>query len=337
VSPDVALIYSHGRRLVPGEPVTGVVWLSGEAAFTLGDGSVQFATLSGPSARHAAHEGAILCAARAPDGAALLTGGDDGKLRRVAPDGETAVVADFGAAWVDHVAASPVSGAVVAGVGREAVIWLTLKTERHAIAFPSTVGGVALDGKGKRLAVTHYNGATLCWLKPGTSKQVLRWDGSHLACTLSPDGGYLVTALQETGLHGWKLPMAADMRMSGYGAKTKSFSWSKGGRWLATSGDARAIVWPFVGPTGPMGKGPKLIGPERSRVTRVAFHPREEMLAIGYADGSVALASTEDERGLEVDEPGGEITALGWSDDGQRLAWGDEDGRAGLLDMAKRG
>jgi YD repeat-containing protein len=71
-------------------------------------------------------------------------------------------------------------------------------------------------------------------------------------------------------------------------------------------------------------------------VTRVAFHPRSDLLAVGYDDGVVVLTQTGDDRPLLVDEEGAAITALSWNDAGTRLGWGDEDGRIGILDMAAR-
>jgi WD40 repeat protein len=154
---------------------------------------------------------------------------------------------------------------------------------------------------------------------------------------MSPDGRYLLTALQETGLHGWQLPELRDMRMSGYAAKTRSFSWDRRGKWLATSGDAQAILWPFEGKNGPMGKAPAMFAERKGAlVTQVAFHPKDDILAVGYSDGVVALARMADQNTLLLDGHGGYVTALAWNDAGTRLAWGGEDGRIGILNMDAR-
>ena len=64
--------------------------------------------------------------------------------------------------------------------------------------------------------------------------------------TWSPDARFLVSSMQENALHGWRLvPDKAHMRMSGYPSKTRSFSWSHDGQFLATSGAEAAIIWPF--------------------------------------------------------------------------------------------
>ena len=335
----VPLVFTHGRRLSPGAPVSAIVWLGDEAALALGDGSVRFAGMRGERARIDAHRGAILSAARHPDGAALVTGGDDGRVLRVGGDGDTAEIGDFGRDWVGNIVSSARSKLIVVAAGAVAAVWLPGATRpSHNFAFPSTVGGIALDAKGLRLAVSHYGGAALLFAKSAQSSHVkLRWPGSHLACTLSPDCSYLVTATQELCLHGWRLPLNADMTMNGYRAKTRSFSWDKRGKWLATSGDLRVILWPFDGRNGPMGRAPDLVGERDALVTRVAFHPEQNILAIGYADGAVVLARIDDDDFVLVDEPGSAgISALAWNDTGTMLAWGDEAGGAGLLDMKVR-
>lgn len=336
---EMALVHRHGRHiLLDGEP-TAILWLGATAAVTLGNGSVCWIEDGAEPSACAVHAGAILSACRDPAGAGVVTGGDDGAVRRVLPDGGVEELGRFERGWVEHLVSSPASGLLVAGIGREAVVWTRGATEpSHRYAVGSTIGGLALDGKGKRLGIAHYNGATLVYAStPSSGRLALNWIGSQLACTLSPDGRYLITALQETGLHGWQLPELRDMRMSGYAAKTRSFSWDRRAKWLATSGDARAILWPFEGKTGPMGKAPLLLAERKGAlVTRVAFHPRDDVLAVGYSDGTMLLVRPADDRTLLLDDGGAYITALAWSDDGARLGWGDEDGRIGILDMEAR-
>lgn len=328
-----AQVYSSGRRLALGAAATSVCWIGDEAVFALGDGAVLAAPREGEPRRVRAHDGVILCAAMHPDGSRLLTGGDDGRLCAVAPDGAVETLGEM-RKWVDHVAASRVSGVIVTGVGKEAVVFREGR-EAHRFAYPSSVGGLALDAKGRRLAVSHYGGATVRYALMADDKGVeLKWAGSHLAVTLSPEAEYAITAMQENALHGWRLPEKIDLRMEGYPAKTRSFSWDKRGRWLATSGANAAIVWPFVGKLGPQGKAPLQPGERDVLVTAVAFHPSEEVLAIGYADGAALVVRFSDQVGMELDEPGeGAVTALAWDPQGKRIAIGDEAGRGAMVDL----
>jgi WD40 repeat protein len=142
----------------------------------------------------------------------------------------------------------------------------------------------------------------------------------------------VITGMQENALHGWRLPEKIDLRMDGYPSKTRSFSWDKRGRWLATSGANAAIVWPFAGKLGPQGKAPMQPGERQALVTAVAFHPTEEVLAIGYSDGAAILVRLADQAGADLDEPGeGAVTTLAWSADGAQLAIGDEAGRGAII------
>jgi len=329
-----ARVYTHGKRLALGAAATAVHWIGKTALFALGDGTVLSAGSQLETRRIAAHDGAILSAAPHPEGNRLVTGGDDGRLNFITPEGGVETIAEL-RKWINHLIASPASKLLVAGVGKEAIVFRE-GVETHRFAYPSTLGGLALDAKGRRLAASHYGGATLRYALMADDKGVgLKWNGSHLAVTLSPEADYLITAMQENALHGWRLPEKTDLSMSGYPAKTKSFSWDKRGRWLATSGANAAIVWPFLGKLGPQGKAPMQLGEREALVTAVAFHPSEEMLAIGYADGAAILVRLADQSGVELDEPGeGPVTALAWSSDGRRIAIGDEVGRGALVDLA---
>ncbi len=328
-----ARVYETGRRLALGAGATAAHWIGEEACFALGDGAIFFAASEGETRRVTAHNGVILSAALHPDGKRLVTGGDDGRLNLVTTDGAVATLAEF-PKWIDHVATAPVTGVIVAGVGKDAIVFRGDK-ETHRYTQPTSIGGLAIDSKGRRLVATHYNGATLRYVLTAEDKgTLLTWAGSHLAVTISPDADYVVTGMQENALHGWRLPEKTDLRMDGYPAKTRSFSWDKRGRWLATSGANAAIVWPFVGKLGPQSKAPLQLGERDALVTAVAFHPSEEMLAIGYTDGAALLARLTDNAIMELDEPGeGAVTAFAWSANGKRIAIGDDAGRGAIVEV----
>ena len=200
-----------------------------------------------------------------------------------------------------------------------------------------TVGGLAFAPKGLRLAVARYNGASLWWIGTDAKPTEFEWKGSHIGVTFSPDGKYVVTAMQENALHGWRVADGGGhMRMSGYPGKVKSMSWSAKGRFLATSGAEMAVLWPFHFKDGPMGKQPLQLGARHEHlVTSVACHPTEEVVAIGYKDGTVIAArfADGDEVVLRKAGEGGPISALAWDKPGIRLAFGTEEGAAGTVDL----
>ncbi|ADZ69240.1 WD40 repeat domain-containing protein [Polymorphum gilvum] len=299
--------------------------------FALGEGSVVLAT--GGEMRLAAHKGGLLAAEERPDGSGLVTGGDDGLIRQVTADGRVTTLAERPRKWIDLVACGP-SGTVAFASGRTAWVRLADGTEKE-FSHERAVGGLAFAPKGLRLAVARYDGATLWWVNTLGKPQQLEWKGAHLAITFSPDGKYLVTAMQENALHGWRLKDGQDMRMTGYPAKVKSWSWSAKGRYLMTSGANAAIAWPFFGKTGPMGQNPLQLGSRGDAlVTAVACHPKEEVAAVGYQDGMVLICRFEDNAEVLLRRPGkAPVSSLAWDRGGERLVFGSEAGEAGIISL----
>jgi WD40 repeat protein len=316
---------------------------NGPAAFALGDGTVRLLAPGGEAWRTApVHEGAILAFGPAPGG--FVTGGDDGRFCLVGPDGAVQEVAKFGGRWVEQVACygdaqeNKGGGLLACSAGKQAHVFDVGGKPLKQLAHPSTVTGLAFDAKGKRLGASHYGGASLWFVAAREDKpRLLAWKGSHTGIAIHPGGEAVVTSMQENALHGWRLSDGQHMRMSGYPAKTESLSFSRTGRWLASSGAESVVLWPFFG-GGPMGKPPvELAGGDGVLCARVAFHPQQDIVADGFSDGLVALADVATERVLPVAPPGhGAITALAWSADSAWLAFGTEQGFAALVDLSKR-
>jgi len=310
-------------------PVFDVHFLGRVPVFVLGEECLLFAADDGER-RVPVHAGGIL--ASTADGTRLVTGGDDGTVMATGADGVAGKLAvDEKRRWVDHVALAP-DGSVAWSAGKTAHV-RTTRGEQRTFDAPSTVAGLAFAPKGLRLAIAHYNGVTL-WFPnaAGAKPEMLEWKGSHLAVTISPDGRFVVTAMQEPTLHGWRLADGQHMRMSGYSARVRSLSWSAEGGFLATSGSEQLILWPFDGKNGPMGRQPTILARAGTRVAVVACHPRQPVVAVGYADGRVLLVRIDDGALILAREADGDpASALGWADDGKQLAFGTEGGSAGVL------
>ena len=211
--------------------------------------------------------------------------------------GEVALLAtDPKRRWIDNVAVHP-DGAVAWSAGKTAFV-RSGKGEEKSLDVPSTVGGLAFAPKGLRLAVAHYNGVTLWFPNMAAKPEFLEWAGSHLGVTFSPDNKFLVTAMHEPALHGWRLADNRHMRMTGYPGRVRSMSWSAGGKSLATSGADNVILWPFASKDGPMGKEPAMLAPLQARVSAVACHPKQDILAAGYSDGTILMVRLTD--GAEI-------------------------------------
>ena len=302
------------------------------AAFALGDGSVRFEG----GEFSAAHDGAILCAAVHPSGDGVVTGGDDGRViwhRR----GEAGVLATSRGQWIDAIDASAESGLIAFSAGKIlSVIDAKDAGFRRDFVHERTVSGVAFEPKGRRIAASTYGGAALWFARIADQKPtLLKWAGSHTGVAFSPDGALVVTAMQDNQLHGWRLKDQKNLRMGGYPTKVKSVAFLSNGQLMATSGAQGAVLWPFIGANGPMGREATEIGfDEGSHVALVAARPKHGVLAAGLSDGRVWLADPAGQ-GLNFlkAERGAPIVALAMSEDARRVAWADEDGHAGVADV----
>ena len=302
------------------------------AVFALGDGTVRFE--SGEVI--AAHDGAALACVLHPSGEGVVTGGDDGRLVWSKPAGPT-VVAELKGKWINAVDASRESGLIAFATGREVHVRDAADASftRH-FRHERTLADLAFDPKGRRLAGATYGGAMLWYARIAEqTPQMLKWAGSHIGVIWSPDGKFLISSMQESALHGWRLSDAKDMRMGGYPTKVRSLTFLSGGSLMATSGASGAVIWPFGGSNGPMGKEAAEVGVDDSAtVVRVAAGPKSLILAAGLNDGRIWSA---DLKGVGVSKirevKGAAISALSVSLDGKRLAWGDEAGAAGLAEL----
>lgn len=328
-----ASLTSHVAPVEAGSHAVAAHWLGSVACLALADGEVALIR-DGDLTRAPAHpDGAVLVAAG--DAHRIVTGGDDGRVVETRADGTCAeIAASAGGGWIDALALHP-DGAVAYSVGRN-VTARDAKGRQRTFQAPSSARGLAFAPKGYRLAVSHYNGVSLWYPNLETEADALGWKGSHIDVTWSPDGRFVVTTMQENALHGWRLqPDRGHMRMSGYPGKVRSTAWSADGNWLATGGAEAAIVWPFDSKEGPTGKPPRECGVRPARVSRVAFHPKAPVLAIGYEDGCILLVRFTDAAELLVRPAvaGSAITALAWDGRGSRLLFGCGDGQGGVLTL----
>jgi WD40 repeat protein len=320
--------YASAMRFSFDAYVTDILFVDGRAAFALGDGSIAWES----GERAEAHDGVILCAAPHPSAEGVVTGGDDGRVVVSRPDGAQRL-AEIRGRWIDALATSDGSGLVAFATAREVHVRDSKDPGfSRNFSHDRSVAALAFDAKGRRLAAATYGGVALWYGRIADQKPVmLRWAGSHIGVAFSPDGRFVVSSMQEAALHGWRLADAKDMRMGGYPTKVRSLAFLEHGAWLATSGARGAVLWPFAGGQGPMGKQAMEIGFDASAmVTRVAGSEHDPILAAGLDDGRVWACDPRSQK-IEVvkAEKGSPITALTVLGR-ERVAWGDESGAAGV-------
>lgn len=330
---DVTLSDLFGHEVMTGAHVTAIRFLSGTMAAGLGDGTVRF------WARDAAepetvpvHAGAILVMDGVPGGDTVITGGDDGRICLVGPAGAQ-TIGDSRGKWIDAVGASP-SGGLAFAQGKGVTI-IHADGSRREVATPSTVGGLAFAADGRSIAVAHYGGVTLVSLDASPDK-VLGWAGSHVGVCFSPDSRFVVSAMNENALHGWRVADGLDMRMDGYPARPRSMSWSPGGAWLATAGAECVVMWPFKAEAGPMGQSAMTLAEADAIVTSVKCHPVSDVVAAGYDNGAIVFARRSDGALVAVRDPDGDrITDMAFDDGGRMFGYGTEGGTLGWVDLER--
>ena len=321
----------RGNEFKLGIPVTNAVSVGNSIAVGFGDGTVRIFTSGQSSKAIKAHKGIVLCMAK--DGDYILTGGDDGRFLKISLDGEVNEIGNFGTRWVDNVTAN--NGSLVCSSGKIVYLWSPNTKEPKLFEHNSTIGGMAFDAKGRRLAVSRYDGVTL-WKKNYSNKwesSNLIWKGSHNKVSFSPDGKYLVTSMQENAIRCWRLKDKIDFAMSGYNAKVKSFAFVGETSYLATSGAlemgiAATICWPFDG-DGPMGRQPVCLSyTGNNQVTFVEPFPSEKAVFAGLSDGSVYLSQIENTNNTIIIRSftGSEVSAIATTEDRSHVLIGDMGG-----------
>jgi WD40 repeat protein len=330
-SQQTASVTDRVKPVALGHAASAAYFLNDTACFIGADEAVSLVASDGSVKRTDVATGGILCSAS--DGKQIILGSDDGRVISINASGETQTLAtDAKRRWIDNVAVHT-DGSIAYSAGKTAFVKQPKGAEK-SLDVPSTVGGLGFAPKGFRLAIAHYNGVTLWFPNMAGSGEFLEWKGSHLGATFSPDGKFLVTAMHEAALHGWRLVDAKHMRMTGYPGRVRSMAWTTGGKALATSGADCVILWPFATKDGPMGKAPAMLAPLPTKVSAVACHPAADIIAAGYADGTVLMIRMDD--GAEIlvrRRDGAPIAGLAWSADGKRLALATETGEAGLLTL----
>ena len=334
ISPSVKLSESPALGVHP--TFTVIEPAQARAVIGYGDGAVRAIglVLDGAQPSEVAKISATPIAAAADiGGAGVLIGTDGGDLLRL--DGSTITrLAETGGPWVGEIAVHDGKELRAFAAGKA----LTVLDAEGARVFeasdhPSTVAGLSFSPDGARIAAAHYDGVTVWSLADAGQKPVrLEWHGSHTAVAWSPDGKFIVTAMQDKEMHCWRWKDKTGMRMSGYPSKIRSLAWTADGQYVAASGADTVTSWDCAG-KGPSGKPPLEFGYVYDGVVRqVAAHPTDRVVAGGYSDGTVLIGTVEQETAMIARPSSGHaVTGLAWTADGGTLIATDESGAVSVM------
>jgi DNA-binding beta-propeller fold protein YncE len=307
------------------------------AVIGFGDGTLRALSLAleGAQPQIVAKVSATPIAAVADASGGVLIGTDGGELYRL--EGESlAKLVETGGPWISEIAVNAPKGFRAFAAGKSVTVVSADGAEvLCADDHPSTVAGLSFSPDGTKIACAHYDGVTVWTLTDAKQKPIrLDWHGSHTAVAWSPDGKFIVTAMQDKEMHCWRWKDKTGMRMSGYPSKIRSLAWSADGRYVAASGADTVTSWDCSG-NGPSGKPPLEFGYVYDGVVRhVAAHPTDRVIAGGYSDGTVLIGTIEQETAM-IARPasGSAVTGLAWSPDGSALVAADEQGAIAVIRM----
>jgi WD40 repeat protein len=322
---DADVVIERNEPIEAGSPIVAALFLADTAVFACAEQTLLLVDPDGGERRIAAHHGAILCAAAA--GERIVTGGDDGRVVATSASGVSELIGtDTKRRWIDRVALGA-QGALAWSAGKDVTV-RAASGEAASLAVASTGGGIVFLPGQPTLAIAHHGGVTL-W-SPGETAQRLDCPGAHAELTISADGRYLVSAMQEPLINGWRLDDRSRIQLAGYAERVRAMDWTRDGRWLATSGAERLMLWPLRSSHGPT--MPLVLAPYNQRVKALACNPRRDVVAVGYADGLALLVRIGDGAEILLRRPTGyPVSALAWNKDGNRIAIACEDGSARLL------
>lgn len=274
----------------------------------LGDGQV-VAVTAGQVTPLARHTGAVMAVVATRDGA-VYSAGQDGLVMSAALGRAATPIYRSDKDWITALTLSPDHKRLAIAVGARLIVMEADQIVARFDDHPSTLTGVRFLNKGKRLAVSRYNGVSLWSVEELRAPQELTWAGSLTGVSVSPNDQYIAAATQDRELHVWDLVSGRDFRLGGYQRKVKAFGWTSDSAYLYTSGADVLVAWGLAGDPGAI--PPVEIGYAFSQtVSAVAEVGSPQRMIAGYTDGSLMVG--EARKGTaKIARPGdgGAVTAI---------------------------
>ena len=292
----------------------------------------------------------IDCLAFSDDGKFLAAGGQDGKARvwSIPPTllkEEVKLIAslDNAPSWVDKLAWSPTCNQLAFSLGRYVQIWdADSQTVITTLPFAnSSVLDLAWRPNGESIA-TAGNGGVKVW-------STIDWDddpylidmpSASMVTAWSGDSKYIasgnfdntITVLEYGSLHPWI--------MRGFPGKISNLTWSQRGSsnapLLAASSIEGIAVWKKEADDKD-GWNARVLDLHDRKIQALLFRPHSLLLASAADDGWLCLWRGAKQVGQILEGARGGFSCLAWSQDGQQLAAGGQDGELVIWSESKRG
>jgi WD40 repeat protein len=240
-----------------------------------------------------------------------------------------------GMGWTEHIAFAPDGKTLATATGKTLAFWDSSGEKLHSFEpLAGNIAAIRWDKPGRDLAAATAGAVHAYRLEPPAyPMRKYAWPAACLTAAYSPNGKVLASGMQDGTVHFWLLTTGKDSQMRGYASKVTLTEWSASSRYLATASGAEVIVWDFGG-KGPEGTAPLEFSGHTDRISHLAFHPTGPWLLSAGRDWRLTLWSPgKEKQAVDAHLTTGEITAIRWSPDGQRVAVGDAKGRLTFYEL----
>lgn len=271
----------------------------------------------------------------------VAMGGKDGKVQlRNATNGQLTHTLDGGALWVEHLAWSTDGKHLATTAGKTLRIW----TSEGNLAFEyrdfsSTLSAVYWRNE-FQLAVACYGTIALFDIQNKSVQaeisapcqilapyQVLFWKTPMISLTWRADGAYLLAGTQDARIQVWPFPFTPgnELEMSGYSGKVKELSWHPRQTQVATNCGAEIVIWETDG-QGPQGQTPTVLRGHVSKITKLAFQHRGELIVSCDSIGLVLIRHPKNPAIRIEGVTEAPVCQLAWSTSDEYILLGTETG-----------
>jgi len=294
------------------------------AAINVDGAAVLIDTTNGNSVkRFVAHAAGGLALAWHPQLPLLATSCRDGEVKiwQISSDSVASALSTLDlepcsrSRWVELLSWRP-DGKQLALAINDKTILVSVEGEiEGSFIFPGgTVAALNWRPNGTLLGIAGYGGIIIHnGLDPLSEPINLKWKGSLLSLSWSPDGSYIVAGCQDNTVHLWRFRSQQDAQMSGFSYKPLQLSWVDRGKRLLTSGISDLVMWPFDR-KGPEGRSPETRSFHEKPISAVAVASNGKTIASGCRNGSVAIwKSSRDLAPIASTDIESRVEFLAWS------------------------